>query len=192
MTPGNSQLYFDPFNIDSGNWSGGWTVTGSEWVVMTLTQGRLVSGNGVNQLPANVRLQAFVTVPIAEGVGTNFDSDVGVFLGNEPDSMSTTVGVLCSLHHTPSDNGTLEVDIIQNGNIINSMSTEFNWGTGPIYRLRLTQHGGDYGCEGATSGLRPATVTTTTQAPVAPQFMLLRATNVEAHFQSVVAESVNP
>jgi hypothetical protein len=191
-TPGNSVLYFDPFNVDSGNWSGGWTITGSERVVMTLDQGRLVSGNGIDTLPANVRLQAFVTVPIAEGVGTNFDSDVGIFLGNEPDSMPTTVGVLCSLHHTPTDNGTLEVDLIQGGNIVNTTSVPFPWGTGPLYRLRLTQHGGDYTCEAATSGLRPAAVTTTTQPPVAPQFMLLRATNVEAHFASVIAESVNP
>jgi hypothetical protein len=192
MMAENALLYFDPFNEDSGHWSGGWTVTGSERVVMTGTQGRLFSGNGIDTLPVNVRVQTFVTVPIAEGVGTSFDSDVGIFLGNEPDSMPTTKGVLCSLHHTPTDNGTLEIDTIDNGNITNTQMTNFSWGTGPTYRLRLTQRGGSYTCEAATSGFRPGMVTATAAVPSAPQFMLLRATNVEAHFASVVAESVLP
>jgi hypothetical protein len=190
-TPGNSTLYFDPFNLDSGHWSGGWTVTGSERVVMTLSQGRLVAGNGVDELPANVRAQIFVSIPFIEGSGPNIESDVGIFLGNQPDSTGTTAGVLCRLDQTASGQQSLQANIVSAGAITNTMSTPFPFSAGP-YRLRLTQHGDSYSCEGAISGLRPATVTLTTQAPAAPQFMVLRASNVEAHFQSVVIESVNP
>jgi hypothetical protein len=192
-TPGNTVLYFDPFNVDTSHWSGGWTVTGSERVVMTGTLGRLVSGNGIDTMPADVRVQTFVTVPIAEsGMGGDFESDVGIFLGNQPDTGATTDGVLCSVNHMQTDIGHMELDIIQNGTITTTNMGNFSWGTGPLYRLRLTQHGGSYTCEAATSGVRPGTVTATTTAPTAPQYIVLRATNVEAHFQSVTAESVNP
>jgi hypothetical protein len=190
--PTNQVLYFDPFHVDSGHWSGGWAVTDSERVVMTMAEGRLFSGNGIDTLPVNVRLQAFVNIPFIEGVGTNFESDVGIFLGNQAASTSTTDGVLCRLHHVPGDSGTLDIDIIEGGNIIQTTQTAFPFSTGPLYRLRLTQRGGQYECQGATSGLRPETVATTRAAPGAPQFMLLRATNVEAHFFSVIAESTIP
>ena len=193
--PRNTLLYFDPFNSDSGHWSGGWTVTGSERVIETMDKGTLSSGNGIDTMPVDVRMQAFVNVPFIEGVGQDFDSEVGIFLGDQPDSAANPDGVLCTLHHpsgTQGSQGTLDVDIVQGGAITQTMSNSFPFGTGILYRLRLTQHGGDYTCEAATSGLRPASVAVTTQAPTAPQFMLLRAKNVEAHFTSVVAESVNP
>src|SRR5678815_25962 len=133
-TPGNQVLYYDPFDIDSGHWSGGWTVTDSERVVMTMAQGRLISGNGIDMLPVNVRVQAFVTMPLVEGVGSNFESDVGIFLGSQADSTSTTNGVLCALHHVPNDSGTLDIDVIENGAIVQTTSAPFPFGTGPLYR----------------------------------------------------------
>jgi hypothetical protein len=191
MTPGNSLLYFDPFNTDSGHWSGGWMVTGSERVIETMALGKLLSGNGVDSLPPNVRVQTFVSIPFIEGPSANIESDVGIFLGNAADSGANTNGVLCRLDRSPTDQETLQINIVQGGAITNTMSAMFPFNFGP-YRLRLTQHGGDYSCEAVTQGIRPATVTISTTAPTGPQFMVLRAENVEAHFRSVVAESVNP
>jgi hypothetical protein len=191
MTPGNTLLYFDPFNADSGHWSGGWMVMDSERVIQTMAQGKLLAGNGVDMLPANVRVQTFVSIPFIEGSSQNIESDVGIFLGNAADSGTSTNGVLCRLDRSPTDQETLQINIVQGGAITSTMSTMFPFAFGP-YRLRLTQHGGDYSCEAATSGSRPATVTLSTTAPTEPQFMVLRAENVEAHFRSVVAESLNP
>jgi hypothetical protein len=193
-TPENQLLYFDPFNVDSGHWSGSaqqWTVSGSERVVMTMDTGRQLSGNGVDTMPNGVRVQTFVNIAFIEAANpSTATSDVGIFLGNAPDTGSTTDGVLCALTHMPNDPGTLDLDVIQNGAITQTMSTPFDFGTGVVYRLRLTQRSaGVYTCEGATSGLRPAEVTLTTPSPAPPQYMLLRATNVEAHFTSVVAET---
>jgi hypothetical protein len=206
MMGGNSLIYFEPFNTDSGHWSEmpamNWSMSDSELVVQTMSQGRLISGNGTDTLPVNVRVQTFVHMPFVEAANpSTADSDVGIALTNEPDSASTTDGVLCALSHTHQGTDTLDVDTISNGAIVNTQSTSMPFGndTGPpqnqlvIYRLRLTQRGKMYTCEAVTSGVPMASVSTTlTQAPEGPQFMLLRATNVEAHFMSVVAETANP
>jgi hypothetical protein len=189
---GNALIYFDPFNVDSGHWSGNWNVRNSERSIATMAQGRLLSGNGVDALPGNVRVQTYVTMPFVEGVGPSFESDVGIFLGNQTDSSSSTRGVLCVLHHVPPSTDTLDLDLISNGMITMTNAQPFVFSTGNLYRIRLSQRGGSYSCEALLMGLPAVSANLTTQAPAAPQFMVLRATNVEAHFSSVVAESTVP
>ena len=204
MMPTNKVLYFDPFNADSGHWSvsGNWTVMGSERVVTTNSQLPLISGNGTDTMPVNVRVQMFFHSPNFVVLHSTDDSDVGIALTNEPDSASTTQGVLCALHHRGANNNdTLDIDTIQNGGIVSTQSTSmpFYTDSGPpenqlvTYRMRLTQHGKTFTSEAVTTGVAAASVSTTlTVAPEAPQFIVLRATEVEAHFTSVIAESVNP
>jgi hypothetical protein len=152
-------------------------------------------------MPTNVRVQTFFHSPNFEGTMSSFDSDVGIALTNEPDSTSTTNGVLCTVHHMSNNNDTLDIDTIVNGAISNTQSTSFPFYTDDpppsknlvVYRVRLTQRGKMFTCEAVTTGVPAASVSTTlSQAPEGPQFMLLRATNVEAHFTSVVAETANP
>jgi hypothetical protein len=134
-----------------------------------------------------------VSVPVFEGASMSFDSDVGIFLGNQVDPGPGALGMLCKVHRAPGVPDTLDLDQIVDGAIVQESSQPLPFGTGISYRLRLSERGGVYLCEGFTSGVPSASVSSTVSDPTwTSQFMVLRATNVEAHFASVVVESTLP
>ncbi len=195
--PGNRQVYFDPFDVDDGHWSGTFQVMGSYLEIQTQAANNpLVSTNGLDALPANVRVQAFILAPTLEGPSSQFSSDAGLFLGNNSDpNAAGTNGMLCTINaSTNGPGGTLELIPVQNGQAQGPIAgQQFDFGTGVVYRLRLTQHGATYSCEVVTNGSPATTVSAPVgQAPVGPQFMALHAWHIEAHFHSVVAETVLP
>jgi hypothetical protein len=203
--PSNTLLYFDPFNADSGNWSGNFDLRPfpqGYWSINTQGTQALASGNTQVMLPSNVRIQAHVLSPGIYVPGSVVNSDFGLFLGNSPNpGLTSTSGVLCIANATnqqPNDQLTLLV--VQNGSLGQATSTPIpnanapnGWHTDLVYRLRLTQRGAVYTCELVAVGGTPVTVTKTLpSAPSAPQFMALHAQAIEAHFYAVVAESVLP
>jgi hypothetical protein len=188
----NRLLYFEPFDVTDGHWSGSFQVTGSELVMQT--QGTAISSNGLDVMPADVRAQSFMTAAGVFGQPQTTVADIGLFLGSNADLRSAATGMLCTINHNPSGD-TLDLNTVQNGQLqfppIGSQPYAF--GTGIIYRMRLLQHGVNYSCEAVTNGFPTTTVTATVaQAPSAPQYLALHGTNVEVHFQSVVAETVLP
>lgn len=193
--PANSLLYFEPFNADNGQWSGGFPITSSYLDLSTDNSptGFQVSGNGSTSLPSGVRVQTSVYSPVAI-VGSA--SDVGIFLGNSPNpGGGSTNGMLCAMVYDQQARvSTLQLQEVQNGTVTSTAMMPVNFMNQVSYRLRLTQRGASYTCESATMN-GPGTVTVTKQepsAPTGPQFMALHAQNIEAHFHSVVAESALP
>lgn len=193
--PQNSLLYFEPFNSDSGQWSGGLPINNSYIDLSTDNSptGFVVTGNGSTALPVNVRVQTSVYTPVAI-VGSA--SDVGLFLGNSPNpGGGSTSGMMCAMVYDQQQRtSTLQLQEIQNGNVATTALMPVNFMNQVNYRIRLTQRGASYTCESATMN-GPGAVTVTMQAsaaPTGPQFVALHAQNIEAHFHSVVAETALP
>jgi hypothetical protein len=153
-------------------------------------QNVVVSDNGVDQLPTNVRVQAHIFL---KAVYTNTPlSDTGIYVGTDPNPSSAAFnGVLCTLHYHPNmSTDTLDITPITMGvaGATTSVSTQFN---PAMYRMRLTQRSTGWTCETVANGISPATVTLT-HAVTGPLFMSLRSENMEAHMHAVVAESALP
>jgi len=189
---GNKLLYFEGFNGSGSDWSGGFPVD-SGGFLNVMANGTVVSGNGTTALPVGARVQASM---LARVVFAPFnESDMGLFLGTSPNpGGSTTSGMLCTItYHQQSNTSTLDLATVQNGAITGGSSQPFGFGTQIRYRMRLTQRGASYTCEVVSSGSPPTNVSRSAPStPVGPQFMVLSAENIEAHFYSVVAESVVP
>jgi hypothetical protein len=201
--PSNTLLYFDPFNANSGNWSGNFVLKAfpaGYWQIDTGPNNGTNSGNSLVSLPVNVRVQAHTLSPGIYPTGQqSADSDVGLFLGNSSNPfLSGTNGVLCVQNPVTingMDNDQLVIYTVQGGNTINPQSIPIpgGWHTGTMYRLRLTQRSNVYTCELESDSLAPVTVSKTlTAAPTGPLFMSLVVQNMEAHFHAVVVESVLP
>lgn len=198
---GNEQVYFDPFDVNSGHWNGMFSIMSSYLDVATQAIDQpIVTTNGVDALPVNVRVETFILAPFLEGPGQPpFYSDAGLFLGSSPNPGGpNTSGMLCTINHGPSGD-TVDLNYVQNGQLQAPTSQPFQFGTNVLYRMRLTQHGATYTCEVVQNAVGDAsanpTTTNTVTAPAAPtgsQFIALHAWHIEAHFQSVVAESVLP
>ena len=190
-TKTNTSLYVDPMDAASGHWSG------EQRHLAELHDARsrgartsLISDNGVDQLPTNVRVQAHIFL---KAVYTNTPlSDTGIYVGTDPNPSAVTFnGVLCTLHYHPNmSTDTLDITPITMGvaGATTSVSTQFN---PAMYRMRLTQRSTGWTCETVANGISPATVTLT-HAVTGPLFMSLRSENMEAHMHAVVAESALP
>ncbi|HZS41232.1 MAG TPA: hypothetical protein VFF06_30595 [Polyangia bacterium] len=191
--PGNQLVYFEPFDVSNGHWSGTFQIQNSELAIQT--QGSTVSANGLDVMPANVRVQSHMLANGVFGMPSTTVADIGLFLGSSPNpGGATTSGILCTINHTPSQD-TLDLNVVQNGAIqVPPISSQaYAFGTGIVYRMRLVQHGTSYTCEAVTNGFPTTTATATvSQAPSAPQYVALHGTNVDVRFHSVVAETVLP
>jgi hypothetical protein len=101
--------------------------------------------------------------------------------------------MLCTINRNSQSGDTLDLNQVVNGQFQSPTSQPFSLQTQTVYRMRLTQRGTVYTCEAMASDQPGTTVTTTVgSAPTGPQLMALRANSMEAHFYSVVAESVLP
>jgi hypothetical protein len=192
--PGNKLVYFEPFDVSTGHWSGTFQVQNSELAIQT--QGSTVSSNGLDVMPANVRVQSHMLAAGVFGNPATTTADMGLFLGSNPNpGAPSTSGLLCTINHNPAGD-TLDLNLVQNGNLqVPPISSQpYAFGTGIVYRMRLTQLGQSYTCEAVTNGFPTTTVTAriTAAAPVAPQYVALHGTNVDVRFHSVVAETVLP
>ena len=192
--PGNRLLYFEPFDYSAPHWSGMYTVDPLPhgWLDINTGLQLLLVTNAVDPLPFNVRAQTFIYSPMfytpnpPAAVG-----DVGLYFG----SASGTNGVLCTLNKNTQTGDTLDINFFVNGQIQPPASQPIQFLNQVIYRLRLTQHGNLYTCESMVAGQPATTVTATapnTFVVSSPQYLVLRGNNIEAHFNSVVAESVLP
>jgi hypothetical protein len=187
--PGNRVLYFEPFDVADGHWSGTFQVTNS-YLAMSVPN-MAQSMNGLDTLTANVRAQ---TILFSPGYFTAAPvSSMGIFVGDSANFGSAS-GMLCTINfYNGPQNGTLEMNVVQNGSIQPPTQQQFPFGNNVVYRLRLTQRGNNWSCEGVANGIPPTTVTgASAAAPTGPLFMGLFAANIEVHFHSVVAESALP
>jgi hypothetical protein len=209
-TPGNRLLYFEPFDADPGHWSepNGTVVTSGYLVLNTSASSTpsLTSSNMSDLLPANVRLESWVYVFPAEA---GADASTGIFLGPPAAASAQLNGVLCSVnYHANQPADTVDVTQVVNGQLSTttqsvaipvSQPNQVGFPFQQLARLRLTQRGNTYVCElgvlnsaNNSVNVLATTPTLTAATPSGNQFMLLRATNQEGHFHSVVAETTTP
>jgi hypothetical protein len=187
LQAGNRLVYFDPFDVASGHFGGGFPVSSSDLVLDS--PGRLEAGNMVDALPVNVRVQVNV---IAGFLYANSPGpfDYGLFLGDFPDVVSGS-GVLCTMHRRP-DGDFLEIRGDSAGSLVLVAAAPVGF-IAANNRLRLTQRGGSYLCEAFTPGLPPVSVSLqSTSGPPGSQYVALWSEGVQSHFHSVVAESAAP
>jgi hypothetical protein len=211
-TAGNMIQYFDLFDVDNHHWAEGGNagVTSSFFAMVTGANARLISPNNSDTLPVNARAQTVMFVP--RRFDTAQFSDGGLYLftnsmniANPNDANSN--GILCMAQIDPvaTNPDTLQLLPITGGVTQRAAGTTTGapLPTGlpenKFLRLRLTQRGGKYECELAqldqtTNTLQPLAQVTLTGAPTPSgnQYMALRATNLEAHFHSVFAETALP
>jgi len=197
--PSNTLLYFDPFNANSGNWTGNFMLRPfpqGYWAVDSAGPGTVTSGNTQVMLPANVRVQAHIYSPGVYGSGGGgVNASFGLFLGSNPNpGLTSTDGVLCIANASTQQPDNVAIYSVVNGNTMLQASTPIpgGWSTQVLYRLRLTQRGGTYVCE-----LNNAQNTTSVTkmfpiSPSAPQFMALYVQGMVANYHAVVAESALP
>lgn len=190
---GNTVLYFEGFNLDSGQWSGDFPVTSGFLNIVTNPPGPRVASNGATMLPTGVRVQTTVYMPYF--IGGQSVSDSGIYLGQPANpGAASSAGMVCSVNFNQgSQQGELVLSTVQGGMVTGASRTPFPFMTGVRFRIRLTQRGAAYLCEAASAGQPTVSVTRmASAAPVGPQFMALHAQNVEAHFHSVVAQTALP
>lgn len=193
--PSNTLLYFEPFNSDSGQWSGGFPIASGYIDLSTddSPSGFQVSGNGTTSLPVNVRVQTFL---FSNQLIVGGESDFGIFLGNSPNpGGGTSDGMLCVMVYDQQQRASsLQLQDVENGSVVSTAMMPVQLANDVTYRVRLTQRGAGYTCESSTmNGSGTVTVSKQAQvAPTGPQFMALHAQNAEVHFHSVVAESALP
>jgi hypothetical protein len=166
----------------------------------TASAGQLSSRNTTNLLPTNVRVETWVyIIPLESGT----DVSTGIFVGPAPAPVNAS-GVLCSAtFHANQPGDTVEVSPVTDGTINSGAAQKATLAvTFPfqqLVRLRLTQRGSSYICElgvpnAQNNGVNTLAVTPPLSVNTATgnQFMILRATNQQAHFHSVVAETTMP
>ncbi len=194
--PGNARLYFEPFVVDDGQWSGGFPVA-NDFLEIDTGSPAMVSSNGVTQLPAAVRVEVSTFTQVwyvDDNPGPH--SDTGVFVGNSANpGAAGASGMLCMLFLDQQQPGTtsLRLTPVIGGALQTPVTTPFDFQTGVRYRLQLTRRGTSYTCDATSSGVPTTTVTTSfAQAPSGPQFMALHAQNTKAHFHSVFAATTLP
>lgn len=195
----NMNLYFDPFDVASGHWSGSNTVTNSYMIIDSNGNSftSRLSSNGSDPLQLNMRAQAIIVVEGYYG-GTNFPN-TGIYAVTDPDPRSTNAnGMLCAFScHSCVGGGTDTLDIVPvvAGVLQTATSMPLPFATQPpstaVYRLRLTHHSGMWTCEANAPGVGAATVAAT-QTVTGQIFMTLRAQSLRAHIHSVVAETKLP
>jgi hypothetical protein len=192
--PGNKGLYFDPFVVDLGQWSGGYPISNDFLNLDTNGPNAMVSTNGLTQLPSNARVEGNVFMR-GLYVDSNPNSDAGVYLGNSASpGAPTAMGMLCLMAFDQQQNmGTLQLQPVVDGVEQVATTVPFNFQTGVRYRLQLTRRGTAYVCDASASGIPTTTVNASfNQAPSGVQFMALHAMNMEAHFHSVFAATTIP
>jgi hypothetical protein len=187
--PGNATRFFDPFNLDTGQWSGGFPTQSGYFNILTSPSGTRASGNGSRALDPNVRVQSSVYAPYF--IGNQIESEAGVYLGTSPNPGSgSSTGMLCRMSFNQQSRvSALVLSSVRDGVVQNSTSAPFAFGTEVRYRVRLTQRGANYVCEASANGIPARTLSAnhSVGAPTGPLFMVLHAENIEAHFHSVFA-----
>jgi hypothetical protein len=217
-TSGNRLLYFDPFDNNTTHWVGDTFTMHNSFMqidsphVSDYNDSKNV-GNGVDLLPLNVRVQTFF-LPI--GIYTSPQNnelqtaDAAIFIGSGTDPSATgTNGVLCQIRldrRNNNMNDAIRIVSYVNGMASSCNSTLTDTATTPscsdsttrftfpqqstLYRLRLTQRGNSYTCEAFDVDdnlvFSPATLTATAGGT---QNIVLQETNMQAQFNSVVAET---
>jgi hypothetical protein len=196
-TPTNRNLYFDPFDVATGHWSGKNVVQSSYMIVDSLGANVVLSSNASDSLPLNMRAQAWIVV---EGFYASTYPSAGIYGVTDPDPRSANAnGMLCafSCHNTaagcgPGGNDTLDIVPVVGGVLQTTTSVPLLFATMPTeYRLRLTHHSGIWTCDALAQGIGTATVSAT-QAVTGQIYMTLRAQSLKAHIESVVAETKLP
>jgi hypothetical protein len=185
----NRLVYFEPFDADVGHWSGMVQIAGS--YLDLFVQGQMISMNGIDKLPANVRAQTFLLSPgIVSGAP---EASMGIYVGSNP-RFDQSTGMLCTLNATQMGTGRLDLNFVQNGMAQLPTSQQAVFSNGTLFRLRLVQNGVNYSCEAVANGLPTVTVTAVapSPAPSGPQYVGLFGANLEVRFNSVVAETVLP
>jgi hypothetical protein len=181
----NTLVYFDPFDVASGHWSGNNQITGSYMNIDTGGVGTVSASNATDTMPLNVRVQSEIFPKSVYGSG---GGDTGIFVGTSANTNQAT-GVFCALNANGGAD-TLSVQRIVNGTIM-GLATSQSLGS-PLmmanYRVRLTHRNGTWTCEALLSGGSPVTVTTM-QTVTAPLFITLINDNMGSHFHHVVAET---
>jgi hypothetical protein len=187
---GNARAYFDGFNSANDDWTNGFTISGG-FITLPIPDGIVYSGNPVAKLPVNVRVQSSMYAPFY--YGPHQESDEGIFLGSTSSPGPSSNGMLCVLTiHQQTGNNTLDLATVQNGTITGSTGTPFNFPVTQVrYRMRLTQRGASYVCEVVGGGPTVTVSRSAPSAPVGPQYMRLRAQNIEARFHSVFAATAS-
>jgi hypothetical protein len=205
-TPSNTLVFFDPFNANSGLWSGNFNLKPfpqGYWDIDSQGCNAVYSGNSTVMLQANVRVQAHIFSPGVYpncGPGGATNADFGIFLGsNSNPGLSTGDGILCVTAAVPGQPDQLILYTVSGGSLTQPSAMQIGgggWSTGVMYRMRLTQRGAMYTCELASNSMAPTVLATVSKAvlnaPTGPQFMALRGNGLDAHFHAVVAESVLP
>jgi hypothetical protein len=188
---GNHVLYYEPFSSDSGHWmtsAMGFQVMGGALHGIANPGGSLLSANTTDALPDGAMVETYWTSPFVVGSGPY---QAGIFLGDK----TIQNGALCTINYVSMTQQTLDLDTVVMGAITATRSQTLPFGNDVTYRLRLTQKGTQYTCEGIAMILADpptATVTATITGPSAPQYLALRAVNLEIQFLNVFAVSVNP
>jgi hypothetical protein len=188
---GNQVLYYEPFNSDSGHWmtsAMGFQVVGGALHGLANRGGSLLSANTTDALPDGAMVETYWTSPFVEGSGPY---QAGIFLGDQ----MIENGALCTINYVSMTQQTLDLDTVVNGAITATKSLTLPFGNDVMYRLRLTQKGTQYTCEGIALILADpptATVMATITGPPAPHYLALRVVNLEIQFLNVFAVSVNP
>jgi hypothetical protein len=183
----NTVVYFEPFDVNSGHWSGANAITQSYMNIDTQTVGTTSASNSTDMLPLNVRVQTIVFPTSEHGNG---GGDTGVFVGTNA-NVSQADGAFCGLTWNNGGPDTLDLYRVTNGGFsvpaTQQLATPLQ---NTSYRIRLTHRAGIWTCEALQSG-QPAVTVTTTQTPVvtAPLFMSLINDNMGSHFHSVVVET---
>ncbi len=187
-TPMNTLLYFDPFDVDTGHWSGSNPVAGSILTIDPGTVGSKSASNAIDTLPLDMRVQTLVNTSHVYG---SSGQDTGILVGDSA-NLGQVNGVFCAL--VPDSGGPdLVLYKITNGSGNGpSMPLGISQLQGTTYRLRLTQHSGTWTCEALASGSTTPVTVTTTFAATAPLIMSLLCDSVGARFYHVVAETVVP
>ena len=186
---GNTLLYFDPFDADSGHWSGSNPVTGSYITIDPGTVGSKSASNIIDTLPLNMRVQTLVYTRQIYGSG---QQDTGILVGDSA-NLNQVNGLFCAL--VPAAGGPdLVLYKITNGSGSGpSVALGVPQLQGTTYRLRLSQHAGMWTCEAVPSaGGAPTTVGPTAFTVTAPLIISLLGDSIGARFYNVVAETVNP
>jgi hypothetical protein len=203
---GNRVVMFEPFNNNGGQWAiaDGVSINNGFLEMATNQLPQLISGDSVDALPVNVRVQTWYMNISGNNNFTN-PQVIGLLLGNDADlNNPKNSGVICSFNSSGGRGGsTIQVATVSNASIGSPSSANFQKlqnGSGK-YRLRLTQRGPDYSCElaelvdqntNAVTVLGTATMTSDT-VPTGAQYVSLLSENLqEVHFYSVVAETAAP
>lgn len=187
-TKGNALVYFEPFDADTGHWSGANVITQSYMNIDTQSVGTTSANNSTDALPVNVRVQTIIFPTSEHGNG---GGDTGIFLGTSA-TVNQANGAFCGLTWNSGGTDTLNIYKVTNGGFsvpaTQQLATPLQ---NTSYRIRLTQRNGSWTCEALQTGQAAVTVTIT-QTPVvtAPLYVSLVNDNLGSHFHSVVAESL--